>query len=170
MEEVVFNKSRLKPDEITEVLDKARIVLRNTSGEFVLCRFNRVYFLPGGKIEQGETPKDTIVREVKEETNIDVVLDSDEPFLLVKNYLRDYDIVDGTIQNRLVNTYYFTGVTNSDDIEYFHQTKLEKQDSLRGFFIDREEAIELLKEYDEDDEKAKYLAIETLEVLNKCKK
>ena len=61
MEEVVFNKSRLKPDEITEVLDKARIVLRNTKGEFVLCRFNRVYFLPGGKIEQGETPKDTLI-------------------------------------------------------------------------------------------------------------
>ena len=120
-------------------------------------------------MEQGETPKDTIIREVKEETNIDVTLDSEEPFLLVKNYLRDYDIVDGTIQNRLVNTYYFTGITRDEDIEYFHQTKLEKQDSLRGFFIDKNEAIELLKEYDEEDDKAKYLAIETLEVLNRIK-
>ena len=129
MEEVVFNKSRLKPYEITEVLDKARIVLRNTSGEFVLCRFNRVYFLPGGKMEQGETPKDTIIREVKEETNIDVTLDSEEPFLLVKNYLRDYDIVDGTIQNRLVNTYYFTGITRDEDIEVLNNRikELEQQ-------------------------------------------
>ena len=139
-------------------------------GKVLMIQHNEGHWdFPKGHMEVGESEEDTALREVKEETNINVVLDSEEPFLLVKNYLRDYDIVDGTIQNRLVNTYYFTGVTNSDDIEYFHQTKLEKQDSLRGFFIDKEEAIELLKEYNEEDEKAKYLAIETLEVLNRVK-
>ena len=74
-----------------------------------------------------------------------------------------------TIQNRLVNTYYFTGVTRSDDIEYFHQTKLEKQDSLRGFFIDMEEGIELLQDYNKENPKATYLALETLKVLEEYK-
>ena len=170
MKEIILNKDRLKNDEITEVLDKARIVLRNkNSKEIVLARFNRVYFLPGGKIEEKEKIDNAVIREVKEETNINVILDSNEPFLLVKNYLRDYDINDGTISNRLVNTYYFTGYTTSEDIEYFHLTKLEKQDNLRGFFIDIDEAIELVNGYNKENRKAEYLALETLKVLDEYK-
>ena len=170
MKEITLNKDRLKNDEITEVLDKARIVLRNkNSKEIVLARFNRVYLLPGGKIEEKEKIDNAVIREVKEETNINVVLDSNEPFLLVKNYLRDYDINDGTISNRLVNTYYFTGYTTSEDIEYFHLTKLEKQDNLRGFFIDLDEAVELVNGYNKENRKAEYLALETLKVLDEYK-
>ena len=165
MKEIVINKAKLKPDEITEVLDKARIVLRNDNGEFVLSHFERVYFLPGGKIELGETPADTIKRELKEETNIDILLDDIEPFLLVKNYLRDYEANDGSIVNRLVNTYYFTGFTSKDDIEYFNLTIPEKRDDLRAFYIDMEDALELLKEYNKENPKATYLALETIKVL-----
>lgn len=73
MEEIIINKGRLKNDEITEVIDKARIILRNKkTKEIILTRFNRVYFLPGGKIEDKEKVLNTIIREVKEETNIDI--------------------------------------------------------------------------------------------------
>ena len=169
MKEVKINKAKLKDDEITEVLDKARIVLRNDDGDFVLSHFERIYFLPGGKMELGETPVDTIKREVMEETNINILLDDTEPFLLVKNYLRDYKSRDGNIVNRLVNTYYFTGFTSKDDIEYFNLTIPEKRDDLRAFFIDMEEAIELLKEYNKENPKAAYLALETLRVLDEYK-
>ena len=170
MKEIVLNKTRLKQDEITEVLDKARIILRNENGEFILSHFERVYFLPGGKIELGENPVDTIKREMKEETNINILLDDTEPFALVKNYLRDYEAQDGTIVNRLVNTYYFTGFTSKDDIEYFNLTLPEKRDDLRAFYIDMEEARELLKEYNKDNPKATYLALETLKVLDEYEK
>lgn len=165
MKEIVINKGKLKPDEITHVIDKARIVLRNDADEIVLTRFGRVYFLPGGKIEFDETPLDTVKRELKEETNINILLDDIEPFLLVKHYLRDYESLDGEIVNRLINTYYFTGFTGKDDIEYFNLTLKERQDDLKGFFIDMEEAVELLKEYNKENPKATYLAIETLKVL-----
>jgi ADP-ribose pyrophosphatase YjhB (NUDIX family) len=166
MKEIVINKARLKEDEITEVLDKARIVLRNDEGEFILSHFERVYFLPGGKVELTETPVDAVKRELKEETNINILLDDIEPFVLVKNYLRDYESSDGTIVNRLVNTYYFTGFTSKEDIEYFYLTMPEKRDDLRAFFIDMEEARELLKEYNKDNPKATYLALETIKVLD----
>ena len=165
MKEIVFNKSRLKEDEITEVLEKSRIVLRNSDDEIVLTRFGRVYFLPGGKIEPGETPVDTIKREVMEETNINILLDDVEPFLVVKNYLRDYETHEGTIVNRLLITYYFTGFTTDDNIEYFNLTKVEKEDNLRGFFIDMEEVDELLSDYNKEDPRATYLAKETLAVI-----
>ena len=153
MKEIVINKGKLKDDEITEVLDKARIVLRNDDGEFILSHFERVYFLPGGKVEVTETPVDDIT-----------------PFALVKNYLRDYESSDGTIVNRLVNTYYFTGFTSKDDIEYFNLTRAEKRDDLRAFFVSMEDARELLKEYNKDNPKAAYLAVETIKVLDEYEK
>ena len=166
MKEIVLNKAKLKPEEITEVLDKARIVLRNDTGEFILSHFERVYFLPGGKIELGETSAQAVIRELKEETNIDILLDDTEPFALVKNYLRDYESNDGEVVNRLVNTYYFTGFTSKDDIQYFNLTIPEKRDDLRAFYIDMEEARELLKEYNKENPKATYLALETIKVLD----
>ena len=169
MKEIVLNKAKLKEDEITEVLEKSRIVLRNDDDEIVFTRFGRVYFLPGGKIEPGETPVDTIKREVMEETNINILLDDIEPFCVVKNYLRDYELKDGSIVNRLVTTYYFTGFTSDDNIEYFHNTKVEREDNLRGFFIDLEEGIELIGDYNKEDPRATYLALETMKVLEEYK-
>ncbi len=166
MKEIVINKGKLKDDEITEVLEKARIVLRNDDGDFILSHFERVYFLPGGKVEVTENPVDAVKRELKEETNINILLDDIEPFVLVKNYLRDYESSDGTIVNRLVNTYYFTGFTSKDDIEYFNLTIPEKRDDLRAFFIGMEDARELLKEYNKENPKATYLALETIKVLD----
>ena len=165
MKEIVINKSRLKDDELTETLEKSRIVLRNDNDEIVLTRFGRIYFLPGGKIEAGETPVDTVKRELMEETNINILLDDIEPFAVVKNYLRDYELEDGTIVNRLLITYYFTGFTSDEHIEYFNLTKEEKEDNLRGFFIEMEEAKELISEYDKENPRATYLALETKSIL-----
>lgn len=165
MKEIVINKGKLKPDEVTHVVDKVRIVLRNDDESFVLSHFERCYFLPGGKVENYETPVDAIKRECKEETNINILLDDIEPYLLIKHYLRDYEAKDGTIVNRLINTYYFSGFTSKDDIEYFNLTIPEKRDDLRAFFIDMEEAKELLKEYNKENPKATYLAVETLKAL-----
>ena len=169
MKEIILNKAKLKEDEITEVLEKSRIVLRNDDNEIVFTRFGRVYFLPGGKIEAGESPVDTIKREVMEETNINILLDDIEPFCVVKNYLRDYELKDGSIVNRLVTTYYFTGFTSDDNIEYFNNTRVEKEDNLRGFFIDIEEGLELIGDYNKEDPRATYLALETMKVLDEYK-
>ena len=166
MKEISINKTRLKESEITEVLEKSRIVLRNNDKDFVLSHFERVYFLPGGKIEVNESPVECIKRELMEETNINILLDDTEPFLVVKNYLRDYEGRDGKVVNRLVKTYYFTGFTTKDDIEYFNLTIPERRDDLRAFYISTEEARELLKEYNKDNPKATYLALETLRVLD----
>jgi len=169
MKEIILNKARLKDDELTDVIEKARIVLRNDNDEIVFARFGRVYMLPGGKIELGETPVDTVKRELMEETTINILLDDTEPFAVVYNYLRDYELNDGSLVNRLVKTYYFSGYTSDDTIEYFNLTKKEKEDNLRGFFIDMEDGIELLNDYNKENPKATYLALETLKVLEEYK-
>lgn len=169
MKEIILNKARLKEDELTDVIEKARIVLRNDNDELVFARFGRVYMLPGGKIEMGETPVDAVKRELMEETTINILLDDTEPFAVTYNYLRDYELNDGTLVNRLVKTYYFTGYTSDETIEYFNLTQNEKEDNLRGFFIDIDEGIELLQDYNKENPKATYLALETLKVLEEYK-
>ena len=111
----------------------------------------------------------TLKRELMEETTINILLDDIEPFAVVYNYLRDYEIEDGSLENRLVKTYYFSGSTTDDTIEYFNLTQNEKEDNLRGFFIDMEEGIELLQDYNKENPKATYLALETLKVLEEYK-
>ena len=51
------------------VKDDKVLLLKRTEDKKFLPGF---FDLPGGKVEPGEDPNDTIVREVKEETNFDV--------------------------------------------------------------------------------------------------
>ncbi|QWC00637.1 NUDIX hydrolase [Mycoplasmatota bacterium] len=45
------------------------------------------YMLPGGRIEKNESPEDCVVREVKEETGLDVIIEN--PTVLIKEYYED---------------------------------------------------------------------------------
>jgi mutator protein MutT len=53
----------------------AAAVIFDDDGRFLLMQENygrRRYGFPGGAVEPGETPEDAVVREVKEETGVDV--------------------------------------------------------------------------------------------------
>lgn len=54
--------------------------------------------LPGGNIEFGEAPEDALIREVKEETNFDIVIEK----LLPQIFSNVWMVADGKIQVLLI--------------------------------------------------------------------
>ncbi|MBC8171758.1 MAG: NUDIX domain-containing protein [Anaerolineae bacterium] len=66
---------RSKIGDILIAVPTATALIRNTQGELLLQKRgdNGQWSLPGGLIEPGEEPAEAIIREVKEETGLDVV-------------------------------------------------------------------------------------------------
>lgn len=58
-------------------LNVAAVVLRDELGRVLLVRKNGTsrFMLPGGKLEPGETPQQTAVREIAEEIGLDLDID-----------------------------------------------------------------------------------------------
>jgi len=67
---VIPNNSTLYPEVTVGALifnDDKKILLMKS------YKWNNMYCLPGGHIELGETAEQAVIREVKEETNLDIV-------------------------------------------------------------------------------------------------
>jgi 8-oxo-dGTP pyrophosphatase MutT (NUDIX family) len=62
-----------------EVIDKiAWIYTKDGKILSTLSRGKNVFYIPGGKREENETDEQTLVREIKEELDVDIVLDTVE--------------------------------------------------------------------------------------------
>jgi len=74
------------PDCFYRISIKA-LVLDN-QGRFLLCRESDNWWnLPGGGLEYGESPRETLKREIKEEMGLDLVSMEDQPsyFFIAKH-------------------------------------------------------------------------------------
>jgi 8-oxo-dGTP diphosphatase len=57
-----------------------KALITDTEGRFLLCRESDNWWnLPGGGLEYGESPRETLKREIKEEMGLDLVSMEDQP-------------------------------------------------------------------------------------------
>ncbi len=57
------------------------VVINN--GQVLLIQSNEgIYGFPKGHMEEGESEKQTAIREVKEETNVDIIIDSNQKYTM----------------------------------------------------------------------------------------
>jgi ADP-ribose pyrophosphatase YjhB (NUDIX family) len=58
-------------------VEGANVYATDTEGRILVVRptYTKEWMLPGGRVERGETPHEAAVREAREETGLDVVID-----------------------------------------------------------------------------------------------
>ena len=102
MKEIIYNENNLKDCDINKVVKRAKAIIINSNDEILFGYGDRNYQLPGGHLEDNETEIETAIREVKEETNLDIVIDENKRFVI---------------------SYIVKGVINKDAVYYIAEPK-----------------------------------------------
>ena len=103
MKEVLLNYDNITEDQIDKTVVRVKSILVNDNNEALVGYSFDEYQFIGGHVEEGEDPNDTIVREIKEETGIDIK-EKVEPFIKLTRYYKNYK---GRDENRNSIIYYY---------------------------------------------------------------
>lgn len=142
MKEIIHNDDNLDEKEVNKEVKRSKIIILNSHDEILLATTNNNYYLVGGHVDDDETFDECVVREVREETGIEIPLESRSPYLVIKYLCKDYpNVGDNT---KYVANYY---VINSDlkpDLSKVELTEGEKDGNFELKFIHKDKIIDEL--------------------------
>lgn len=139
MKVIFINKDNLKDEDIDEEVVRVKGLLVNSNNEILLGYSHNCYQFPGGHKEDGELLSTVLIREIKEEVGIDIVVEN-KPFLCIKYYNKNYF---NTGKNRCNKIYYITVKTDQKpDLSKTEYT----EDELNGNFELRYEKLSNIKD------------------------
>ena len=104
MKKLINNKFNLKETDITELVQRVKVLLINSKKEILLGYSHNQYQFPGGHVEDNESFIDTVKREVEEETGIKLSISKLEPFVCFIGYWKDWPSKG---KNRKTEIYYY---------------------------------------------------------------
>lgn len=140
MKVIINNPSNLTINDVDEIIYRARGVMINSNDEILLGLLDGTYQFPGGHVEKGETVVDGLIREILEETGIELPPIEYKPFVQLKNYYENYE---NTGISRYVEFNYFLIKTDE-------RYNLEKR-KLDDYEIEKKYSLEYVKLSDFDD-------------------
>lgn len=167
IKEKLYNKDNLTKEDITETVVRVKMLLVNSKNEVLLGFCHNTYQFPGGHQEDGETLIDCVIREVKEETGIELTLDEAEPFFVIRHYSKNYH---DSGENRCSEIYYFEIKTDEEyDLSKADYTENEKDGQFELRYIDLDKVEEVLNESISWNEKNAVIVPEMIAVFNNYK-
>ena len=89
MKEIIYNKDNLKDNELDETVIRIKAVIINNKDEILLGKCHNTYQFPGGHLNPKEDLTTGLIREVKEETGIELT-NVPVPVAFIKNYTKNY--------------------------------------------------------------------------------
>lgn len=120
MERIVINDFNLQDYEINYRLVKVRALLFQDD-KILVSKYGTATLLPGGKVDNGESIEQGLVRELKEETGITYNINELNKLFLLQYYQKNYPTRHKEILNRLIETYFYYGNfkgINPNEIKY----------------------------------------------------
>lgn len=146
MKRIFINDGNLKEDELDFEVIRVKGLIINSAGDILIAHNNGTYQFPGGHKEDNETLDESLEREIKEETGIDVV--SNGPFMQITTYDPNYFGQNKKVCNKI---YYY--VIDTDEVPNFSEThydELECQTEFNLFYISLNKLQEFLNNAIED--------------------
>ena len=167
MKEILINNDNLTIDDIDEVVTRTKGLIINDKDEITLGYSYKTYQFPGGHLEEGEELSECLLREIKEETGIELKDARLTPFQKITYYSKNYR---GSGKNRENDIYYY--IVNTNEKFNIANSSLDEGEKAGGYTIKTiplnkveeiliksipdnpinkiivEEMLEVLKEYD----------------------
>ena len=168
MKEVIYNYDNLKENEIDEVVVRVKAIIIDDNDVISLGYCNKTYQLPGGHIEYNEDLFDGLIREVKEETGIDISNSEIKPFQKISHFSKNYR---NSGKNRKNDIYYYYIKTN--DKFDVNKTSFDERETEYGYTVKEfplGEIEEVLLNSVNDNINNKVIVEEMLDVIKEFKK
>ena len=127
MKEIIINDHNLTEDEMESSVVRVKGLIINSKGKILLAHNNNTYQFPGGHVDDNETADECVVREIKEETGIDVSV-TEAPFLCIKTFDNNYFSKGKKVLNTIYYYRFFT-----DDIPNFQETHYDELELATDF-------------------------------------
>lgn len=143
---------------------KSRALIIDKEKNILICEINESLSLPGGSIENNETPREAIIREIEEEVGI--TLENFEEVVTLKHYHEDFPYLKvGGRGNRISEVHYFYKEIEEYIPGNSHLTDYETREHLKIIKI---KLNDLLRKLDEPSSNfyKKYMSEETKEILD----
>ncbi len=168
MKQIIINNDNLIEKDIDDTVIRTKALIINSKNEIMLGYSNKTYQFPGGHLEKNETLEDSLKREIKEETGIEINKINKKPFMKITCYSKNYR---NTNKNRRNDIYYY--IINTDKTYNKNKTNLDKQEIENNFTIKNiplTKVEETLIKSIPDNSINKLIVNEMLEVLKEYKK
>lgn len=136
-----YNYDDLTKEDIDETVIRTKALIINSKKELLLGYCNKTYQFPGGHLENGETLSECLIREIKEETGIELEKKIYVPFFLTRYYSKNYR---GSSKNRQNIIYYFlihTDVPYNLDNTSYDEGEKEGNYELKYIFLDKVDEV-----------------------------
>ena len=142
MKTILYNYDNLKEEEINRVVRRAKAVIVNFNGEILFANSNNNYFFVGGRVEDDESFDEAIIREINEETGINMPLEKRNPFFTITYMNKNYP--DKGINTKSIANYYLIKCDIKPDLSKVSLTDEEKVGNFKLVYIEKEKVLEKL--------------------------
>ncbi|MBQ6497250.1 MAG: NUDIX hydrolase [Bacilli bacterium] len=163
MKEIIINDKNLTENDMESEVIRVKGLILNSNGKILIAHNNNTYQFPGGHVDGDESINECIVREIKEETGINLKV-TEDPFMSIVTYNQNYF---GTGKKVLSKIYYYRFFTDEEpNLEETEYDELELATDFNLFYVNFEDFDSFLEKNIESGELDENIGREMLYVFS----